>query len=297
MPPTENRPLVITAYFSILIIFSLGTLVYADDSEDVQALQTSESESDAFTVMDIEAMSVYRDERRETLVEALTRSNLSAEHQELVANAMAKVYVGVPVSSYTHTTRTHSSKEDSLESTNTYHVRLAGHIEREDHEYKSSLDNAVPFLYFPPVPFVSESAKLLDESDSNATFEFELALMMENEGEDGMMSDLADKMKWVFEIRVNTVNQAPERLTVKLANTVRQRFLFKLSKFQMDFDYSFIESCGCFAVNRMNTQIKGSAIIVGRLDESVVLTNTDISCEQPVQFLLPYTQESSFLSF
>ena len=267
----KNRRSVKTAFLLILSVIGFAAITHSDVVDDPTTLPIDVSEGETFTVMDGDAMRAYRDERRETLVEALTSSNLSAEHQELIANAMAKLYVGVPVSSYTHTTRTHSSKEESIESTNTYHVRLAGHVERENHEYKSSLDNAVPFLYFPPVPFVSESGKLVDESDSNATFEFELALMMENEGEDGMMSDLADKMKWVFEIRVNTVDQAPERLTVKLANTVRQRFLFKLSK--------------C------------SAIIVGRLDESVVLTNTDINCEQPVQFLLPDTQESSFLSF
>ena len=297
MCTTNMRRSVNTAHLMILLVFGLATHNYADDVDDAQTLQITESEVEAFTVMDVTAMRAYRNERLETLADALTRSNLSAEHQGLVANAMAKVYVGVPVGSYTHTTRTHSSREDPTESTNTYHVRAAGHIQRDNLEYKRSLDNASPFLYFPPVPFVAESGKLLDKSDSSATFQFEFDLLMENEGEDDMMSDLTEKMKWLFEIRVNTVDQAPERLTVKLAKTVRQRFLFKLTKLQMDFDYTFIDSCGCYAVSKMSMQMKGSAIFVGRLDESAELSNTDISCEQPVQFLIPDELESSFLMF
>ena len=297
MRTTNIQRSVKTAHLTILLVFGFASLVDADDVDDARTLQITESEVEAFTVMDVPAMRAYRNERLETLADALTRSNLSAEHQGLVANAMAKVYVGVPVSSYTHTTRTHSSKEDSTERTNTYQVRVSGHIQRDNLEYTSSLDDAMPFLYFSPVPFVPESGKLLDESDSTATFRFELDDLMENEGNDDMMSELAEKMKWLFEIQVNTVDQAPERLTVKLAKTVRQRFLFKLTKFQMDFDYMFIDSCGCYAVSKMSVQMKGSAIVVGRLDESVELSSTDISCEQPVQFLIPDELESSFLMF
>lgn len=300
---TNNQRSVKMASLLILLVFGFATHNYADEEGDPQppeppeSPQTTESDVEAFTVMDVAAMNTYRDERREELVESLAQSNLSAEHIELVANAMAKVYVGVPVSSYTHTSRTHSSREDPIESTNTYHVRAAGYIQREDLEYKNTLDSNAPFMYFPPVPFESETGRLLDETDSTSTFEFELGFSLDNEGDVDMMSDLADKMKWVFVIAVNNAEQAPEHITVKLAKPVRKRFLFKLSTFQMKFDYTFIESCGCFAVSRMNMEMKGSAIIIGRLNESVELTNTDISCEQPVLFLQPDKEEFNFISF
>ena len=293
----HNRRSVKIEYLLMLCVFGFATLAHADEVEEPHTLVIAESEDETFTVMDVEAMSAYRDERRKTLVEALTRSNLGAEHQELIANAMAKVYVGIPVSTFTHTMRTHSSRDDSTESTNTSHVSVAGHIQQEDIEYTSSLHSNSPFLYFPPVPFDVETAKMLDESDSTVTFEFDFDFLKLNEDEDGMPAGIAEDMKWVFEITVNTVNQSPEHITVKLAKPFRKRFLFKMTTLQLDFDYSFIESCGCFAVSRMNMSMKGSALIVGRLDESFELTNTDISCEQPLQFLLPDTQESSFLSF
>lgn len=297
MLETKNRCSVNTVLPLILFVFGFTILAHADDMEDPHSLQISESEGETFTVMDVETMRAYRDERRETLVESLTHSNLSTEHQELVANAMAKVYVGIPVSSYTQTNRVHSAKEDSYESTNTFYVNAAGFIQQEDAEYTQNLDTDSPFLYFPPVPFMAETGKLLDESDSSATFEFDFDLLTVSADEDSEMSDFEKKMKWVFQITVNTDDQVPERLTVKLAKPVRKRFLFKVSIFQMEFEYSLIESCGCFAVSRMKMQMKGSALIVGRLDESFELTNTDINCDQPVKFLLPDKPESGFQMF
>lgn len=297
MCSTKNRRSVCITYLSILGVLGFATFVYTDDVEDLQTLQTASSDGEAFSVMDAEAMRAYRDDRHETLVEALTRSNLSTEHQKLVANAMAKTYVGIPVSSYTYTSRFNQGGDYSNEIKDNYYVRVAGHIQRENVKFTQSLNNASPFKYFPPVPFVSETGKLLHESESAATFEFKLKHVNKSVGEFDMMFDEAKKMKWLFEITVNTDDQAPERLSLKLAKPVRKRFLFILRSFQMDFDFSFIESCGCFAISRMNMEMKGSAIIVRRLDQSVELTNTDISCDQPVQFLLPDERDSGLRMF
>lgn len=293
----HNRRSVKNVYLLILCVFGFATLAHADEVEEPNTPLIVESEDETFTVMDVEAMSAYRDERRETLIEALTDSNLSAEHQRLVANAMAKIYVGIPVSSFTQTTRTRSSREEPTETTNTAHVSIAGSIQHENLEEASSLESNSPFLYFPAVPFLAETGKLLDESDSTATFVFDFDLLVDDEGEDDMMSNLADQMKWVFEFAVNTVDQAPERITVKLVEPVRKRFMFKLNTSQMEFDFSFIESCDCFAVSTMAMQMAGSVIFLGRLDVSFELTNTDINCEQPVQFLLPDTQDFGLRMF
>lgn len=294
---TNIRRSVRTEYLLILFVIGVATVVYTNDVEDTKTKQTTKSESEAFSVLDVEGMNAYRDERRDRLVEALTRSDLSTEHQKLVANAMAKTYVGVPVSSYTHTTRVDSVQSGSSESTFTSHVSVDGHIQRENLEYTHSLHTNSPFLYFAPVPFVAETGILLNASNTYRTFKFDFNLMMDKEGEDDMMSDLAKKMKLVFEITVNTVDQAPERITVKLAKPVRKRFLFKMSEMQMDFDYSFIENCGCFAVSRLNMDMKGSSLFDGRLDETFELSFSDISCEEPVQFLVPDEPENSFLRF
>ena len=295
------------SFFSIFLLLSLGSFYYGEDESDQETLPSSDSNADAdeqeitnyvaFTAMDEEAMRVYREERRTELVESLSLSNLSAEHQELIASAIAKTYVGVPVSSFTFSSNVESSQEEDEESSITYHVRSTGHVQREDLEVYHSLDTNNPFMYFPPVPFVSETGKLLKESNSNATFQFDFEFPMDSEDEDEMMSEFADQMKWTVEITVSKVSEAPERLTISLAKPIRKRFLFKMTTIQMDFQFKYIDGCDCFAVSTMNMEMKGSALFVGKLDESVELTFTDISCEQPVRFLLPETTDSSFLMF
>lgn len=288
-----------TAYLSILFIIGFGIFSFADDVDDQQIPQTTDVDSDTFTLMEFEAMNVYRNSRRDALVESLALSNLSDEHQELISNAIAKIYVGIPVSSFKHTSRFESMQDETVVSTDTSHVSVDGHIQQENVSYKSSLNTNSPFMYFPPVPLVSETGKLLEESDSNATFEFDFNPSTEVEVEDVKRPDLTETLKfdWAIEFTVSKAEQAPERITIKLRKPVRKRFRFKMTTFQMDFHYSFIESCGCFAVNRTSTEMKGSAIIVGSLNESTERTNTDINCEQPVQFLLPDTRESRFLVF
>lgn len=299
------------SFLSIFIFASLGSFYYGEDEIDQEPPPNSDANGDgytvldeqeitnyvAFTAMDEEAMKVYREERRTELVESLSLSNLSAEHQELIASAIAKIYVGIPVSSYTFSSKVESSQEEDEESSISYHVRPTGHIQRGNLEVYHSLDTNNPFMYFPPVPFVSETGKLIRESDSTATFQFDFEFPMDSEDEDEMMAEFADQMKWTVEITVSKASEAPERLTIDLAKPIRKRFLFKMTNIKMDFHYSYIDDCDCFAVSRMNMQMKGSALFVGKLDESVELTYTDISCEQPVQFLLPETTDSSFLMF
>ena len=152
-------------------------------------------------------------------------------------------------------------------------------------------------MYFPAVPFVSESGKLLRESDSSATFVFDYYFPLFHDAEDEMFANLAKKMKWVFEISVSKADLNPERITVKLAKPVRKRFVITYRTIQMDFHYSYSESCGCVTVSEMKSLMQYSMAIVGTFEESSEETFSEIICEQPVQFLLPEQNENSFLSY
>ena len=288
-----------TRNVSVALLFTVGLsgISFADDLSDSQSAQTENSKDDTFTIMDDEAMSTYREQRRDVLVEALAHSKLSADQQELLANAMAKIYVGIPVSSYTHTTRFNSLQDEPIESTVTSTVSVAGHIQQENASYTQNLDADSPFTYFPPAPFLPETGKLLTESTSTAKFVFDFDLPVENDSEDDMLSELSEKMNWVIEITVNKTDHAPELVVIKLEKPVRKRFLFKLTTLSFELHYSFIESCSCFAVSELNTEMKGSAIIVGRMHESSEKIYTNITCEQPLQFLLPENKDSGFLQF
>lgn len=297
MPKIDHQSTPKSSSVFLLVILVLGSFSDADDEQEARPQQTIESEGEAFTVMDIEAMNTYRDERRNAFVESLAKSTLSIEHQELVANAMAKMYVGVPVGSYTEAIRTHNTRDEPFESTEMLRVSVRGYIQEESLFFARSLDSNSPFKYFPSDPFVPETGNLLDESDETATFLFDLAIPIEDSGENDMLAEFIENMNWLFEITVNKTKQTPELVVIKLEKPVRKRFLFKLSSVQLKLHYSFIESCDCFAINAMNMEIKASALVAGRLDQSTEIRFTDIECKDSVQFLLPDDIEASFLLY
>lgn len=280
------------------------------DEEDVPPLpQTPELEGKAFIVMDVEEMRAYRDARRELLDEALTQSPqlyLYPHHRTLVANAIAKAYVGIPVSSYTESTQTKINRVVSADgtdtrwevsdSTDTFHVSVDGHLQQESLEQTSNLGSSMTFLHLHPVPFDAKTARLLKESETTATFEFAFDFSQEYEDEDDVNSDYAEPPNWVLELTVNKADQAPELISVKLIST-RYRVLGSRTHAQFDFEYAFIESCECFAVNKTRYRVWGSTHDFGRLVRDIETTSTEISCEQPMKFLLPNVQESGTFLF
>ena len=176
-------------------------------------------------------------------------------------------------------------------------MNAAGYIQRADNPLKFPLSSNNPFMYFPAVPFVAESGKLLRESDSSATFAFDYHFPLFHNAEDEMFANLAKKMKWVFEISVSKADLTPERITVKLAKPVRKRFVFTFKTIQMDFHYLYTESCGCVTVSEMKSLMQSSMVIEGTTEESSEETFSEITCEQPVQFLLPEENENKLLRY
>ena len=279
-----------------------------NEEDDPPLLWTPVPEGTAFKVMDVEAMRAYRDARREILLEALAQSKLESHQRTLVANAVAKAYVGIPVSSYTESTQTKVNKVVSADgtdtrwevtdSTDTFHVKVDGHLQQESLEQTSNLGSSKTFLHLHPVPFDAKTARLLEESESTATFEFDFdwSLEYEEEDEDEVKSDYAEPPKWVLELKVNIDDLAPELISVKLIST-RYRVLGSRTHAQFDFEYAFIESCECFAVNKAKHRVWGSTLDFGRLVRDIETTSTEISCEQPMKFLLPNVQESGTFLF
>ena len=146
----EHRRTVIPTSLSILAVLCIGSFSYAQDEDDQPTRQSTESNSVAFTLMDVEAMTAHRDERRDTLAEALVESKLSTEHQQLVSNAIAKAYVGVPVSSFTETTKESgyftelvnmhiTGEEGPIDHSRKVDVKVAGHIKGENAPFKLPL--------------------------------------------------------------------------------------------------------------------------------------------------------------
>ncbi|MXW55009.1 MAG: hypothetical protein F4X44_00800 [Gammaproteobacteria bacterium] len=293
----RGRPLqgcVGLAVFCCCITFS-ATLA---DLEE-QAEEISESNDSQFTVLNtVESIHAYREERRIQTKEGLSASSLSDQHQDLIASAMSKMYLGVPISSYTHSEREESSDEEPSESSFEYFVSEDGRIRHESEQATISLNltSASPFLFLPPLPFDASTGRVVEESDAEAVFVFDFAMPIDDEDDDEF-AGLRDKMNWIAKVTVGKHDQSPRSLILMLEKPVRKRFMFKLKTLSMEFQYTQVESCNGFAVNRMTMEMDASAIVVGKLYTFAESTFTDIECEQPLRYLLPEQAETNFFQF
>lgn len=136
--------------YIILVVFGLG--LYGDISAEENLQDTSKVNAigEAFTTMNIEMLTTYRTERFTDVVESLTASELSKEHQDLVANAMAKAYLGVPVGSFTETSTRSFGDEKGPSTTKNWEVTEVGHIEDEHDVSDEGLFQLSPFMALPP---------------------------------------------------------------------------------------------------------------------------------------------------
>lgn len=252
-----------------------------------------------FTLMDTEeAISRYRSERHKKIAEGLASSSLSDEHRELLATAMSKMYLGIPVSSFTHMEREESSDLDEpSESTTNLIVSDDGRIQHANESIVYNLNSTSPFVSLPLLPFIPATGKVLSESDTEAIFIFDVDMKMMAEAEGDDSSGMLEKMKLVAELTVGKLDQSPTRFVLRLDKPLRKRFIFKLSKFRMELHYSYIESCSGYAVNQMSMEVNVSVIIAGKMHELMESTFTDIECAQPLRYLLPNEDESNFIQF
>lgn len=288
----KSQGLVSLVIFSCFLVCSYSFA----DSEDQKEEAVDTTVAD-FTRLDTqEAIEDYRLERYSKAAEGLAESKLSDEHRELLAKAFAEMYLGVPVSSYTNSERTDSSSEEDSDSSAQWFVTEDGRIQDASESTIYALNSQSPFVSLPPIPFEAATGKVVEESDTEVKFAFDMDMAMDADT-DEEFAGLAKQMKWVAEVVVGKHDQSPMSLVMKLDKPVRKRFLFKLDTLKIEMHYSYIENCAGYAVDRMVAEMDGSAIIVGKLYQLTESTFTEIECAQPIVRLIPDEYESDFLQF
>ena len=290
----QNSPLFKTL---VIALFCLACISAVANDEQQTTEETTDIEASTFAVLDTaDAINDYRDQRQKESSESLKRSSLSTEHQELLATAMSKMYLGVPLSSFTYSERQESSEEEPMESTESLVVRDDGRIHHATESISYDLNTNNPFVSLPSVPFNADTGRVLEESGSEVTFGFDVSTEMVGM-EDEDFGNFVARMEWIAEVVVNKQDQSPSRFALRLKKPVRQRFLFKLSKIETELHYAYIESCNGYAVHRMDMEMEVSAIFIGRIDEFVESTFTDIECTVPLIHLLPEQRDSGIFPF
>lgn len=283
--------------FIIFVVFGLGFHSSSIAEEEAKVTLSVNSKGEKFTTMNVEMLNAYRDERYTAVVESLTASELSQQHQQLVANAMAKAYLGVSVGSFTETSILGFDDEKSPSTTINWEVSEDGQIAGVNDASVGGLFHLSPFMALPPTPFIPKTGKLVEETDTTAKFVFELEKLKDLGNEDIENAELSKKFDWLIEITVNKADQSPKVIAMSLEHPARESSDPGLEQLNVEVHYQYVKSCDCFAASKFEATI---ALFV---EESVSTLTTiettfsNVECAQPLQFLLPELDETVFLPF
>lgn len=249
--------------------------------------------------MDDKAMGEYRDSRQIKFAGSLARSELSKEHQALLANSLAKLYVGVPVSSFSETYDDPKLSATDSEITENWRVTDVGYLQNDTDNSKFDLRLNPVFIALPTPSLIPETAQLLKESDIEATFVFQLEQQKERRNLYEVLFMLDSNSDWIMEITAVKNDQSPKSVVLKIEPPDFESSEPRLVAQSYEFHYSFVESCVCFAVNQIKAAMEApegyEELIVPGL-RSTQSTYSNIKCEKPLQFLLPDFEQPLVLS-
>ncbi|MYD46567.1 MAG: hypothetical protein F4W92_09455 [Gammaproteobacteria bacterium] len=284
--------------FILLVVCGLGLHSSTSAEEKEQETPNVNSQGEAFTSMNVEMLKAYRNERYADVAESLTLSELSEEHQELIANAMAKAYLGVPVGSFTETSIQGLDDEQEPATTKNWEVTDTGQLEGESDSTVSGLYSLSPFVALPQAPFVPETGKLVEESDTTAKFVFEFEKPKDIGSGDSIFANLSGKLNWIMEITASKEDQSPKVIAIKLESPLSDESSDSaLEELQVEIHYKFVKSCECYAASSLDVTIAMSMGEMGDMSMTMDVEFSNIQCAQPLQFLLPELEETAFLPF
>ena len=282
----------------ILVVAGLSSCSQFNSANESQPDHAADSGGQHFTRMDVASMREYRDGRRAEFAESLAQSKLSKQHQELLANAMAKTYVGIPVSSFTEMNQFVGVDKEVSEETQNWSVTDAGYLQSETESTKLDLRFTPPFVALPLFAFLPETGRLLEESDTKATFEFKIDIGKHEDTIANMIFSLSTNTAWVMQISTIKSDQSPESVLLKIQPPTYESPEPTLEALSLEVRFSYIESCGCFAVTSDSVEVEmpeGYEEFVEPGLRTSTATYSNIVCDQPLQYLLPDLEQPLFL--
>ncbi|MXZ44581.1 MAG: hypothetical protein F4Z01_06380 [Gammaproteobacteria bacterium] len=291
----------ITEYFACVALTTFACALIAQSSSDLSEFFDQSELPEGFSILSQSEAEEYQKERLEEFKRELQISELSDTHQDLLAHALSTTFKGIPISTFQQVKASEGLHGEPWESTETLVVEDTGRV--QDMKFKSrslsvtGLDT--PFSYREGVPVQPESGRVLDETDSEISFRFDVDL-------DYIFSDLRgsplqfpegliqeERIDFVMDITINKEDRYLKRSSLHLAKPLRKMFVFSLKTLEITLDYEFVKECGCSVIHTASYHTDGSIILGGRMFSKRTVTYSDVYCEQPMRYVLP--PEDSFV--
>ena len=261
--------------------------------EDWQSFITKELRDGTFALATRDKEE-FQEMRYQEVLSELESTSLMPTDQKMLAQALSKLYVGIPLSTYTHSDVVKGEFSKNNELVGNWEIVPNGtHRFRVEPPNESRLRKPIyaptsPFIYFPAVPFKLTEGTLSNQSETMTTFLFPLDRQLFAEAP-FLIRWVTELTDWMIEFTIDTQNQSPQTIKIRLAEPVRKRGRYSFDRVDVSMNFKYIESCELYARTSLSVKINGRVLSVGRVDEEITDTYSDIECDRPLVYLHPYS--------
>lgn len=279
------RHFVKTLLLGVCLTCALSTFTQAESDSALTNVEPDPS-NEFITLNELEVR-LRESERYDQFKALLKMSSFTPKHQDLIAQALSKSAMGVPVSTYRQKSLTEGTDMDPTEITRTYTVVDRGIVEDDESRSRSLEWTTTPFSNIAYVPLDAESGQILEENDEEITIRFDVDIEIPDEEEmPEFFTAIIKDLKLVVDFKLDKQNRSLQTASFHLLEPIRKLFLFTFKKFKITPNYEFNEECSCMVVNTMNVEMNGSALIFGRFYMREEVAYSDIQCEKPIRYLI-----------
>ena len=286
-----NNPLLSTKdlLFGVVLIVAVPSLVIAE------RIVTSTDLGDIIA-SDLAEMQEYAESQRERLLTKLENANsLSDQHKDLVATALSRDFEGIPLCSFS----LDLVYSQDVEKSETRSVTVHENGLLTDDKSRSRIFSEwsySPFSAPPAVGMDYSSAKLIEETETEVTFQFKFNKRAKSTSE--KVSDLLGNLKRVaknirYDLTIDTQTGAPKRLILELIKPTRVMVVAKVKKIRHEYLYEFDENLQRFLILNQAIEYTYSAPTRGSQDERIAANYSNFECDTPHRYLWRTSEDSS----
>ncbi|MXZ44042.1 MAG: hypothetical protein F4Z01_03565 [Gammaproteobacteria bacterium] len=277
----------------LLLVASALTGTCEVDSEGKLKADTTIPNTKLLSIAEIQE---YRNARYESFLKSVSDTELSQENQELIATALSKSYSGIPLCSFSFTLDARGNLASPSEEEAVWIVSKSGGTIREDSKAQRHYRDA-PFSYVPNKPFDLAQGVVVAKSRSTVKFRFPFTPRLVAPNLDSDAVRVLRKLEWIAELTVDTESKAPLSLllTIEDDNERAHSPLVTFDVARVEFLYDYNASCEYYEVFSKLRHFEGTSIFSGDFLDKTIKTFKNVTCEQPVSYLLPEVKELEFL--
>ena len=217
---------------------------------------------------------------------------LNRSHKETVARALSKLYVGIPTCFFTVGSQSHGKLLQTPESQGPWLVEPDGHQEFRGElpqntvwRHKSLNHSLSLFPYFPKNSVEFTEFDIVNETESLATYAFSIIKAVLEHPDSWNVVWVLEPAERVVEFTIEKEQQVPKMLKFFNGKPLQRPLGYIMTDVQLTLEYSCNESDGLHAMTSRALSIEGSVFTIGSIEEEVLDSHTDISCETLALYL------------